>query len=252
MANKDLISLFIERFLRKPSYSVYKTEFRGMLHATKPALSPIVADAVYRKLPDLPIATSFVRVSRAIGIRGIDSSTKTAIKWAQLNTKLLSGITPQDQESIVDKYSRMQSELIMPGRIVPGLFYTYKYRAESVKDYDRYPMTLVLSRTQDSMIGMNFHYLPYQYRFALFEAIMPLIVPIPVDQLSRINITYNALTGGSFEGSQPTIKKYLFSRFKSNAVFISPVEWAVAMAYPSQEFVGKTERVVWRNSVNSL
>lgn len=248
MANKDLISLFIERYLRRPSYSVRDTEFFGLINDTKPKLKPFTPGMVLSRLPENPIATSFIRVARAIGITAIDSSSNYSILWAQLTTMLLSQLDPTDQDATVKKYAKIHSLIVSPTNISPGLFYTYKYKAESVEDYDKFPMTLVLSRDGDSMLGMNMHYLPLKYRFSLFEAMMPLIVPIPVDQLSRINMTYQRLKGTSGFAGKPTIKRYLFSRFKSNAVFVSPIEWAVAMAYPSQEFVGNTKRTVWKKT----
>lgn len=251
MIRNDLISLFVKRFLSNPSYSVYKTEFRGLVNATRPAIKPATANYILRNLPDNPIGTSFIRIARAIGIRGISPSSVENIRWAQNATMVLSGITKEDQDDALRKYNKLHSEVISPNKIIPGLFYTYKYRAESVDDYDVYPLTLVLSRTENTMIGMNFHYLPMNYRMALFAAMTPLMVPLPVDQLTTINITYNMLS--SYLGTGlPTIKKYRFDRFKTNAVFISPVEWAVAIAYPSQEFKGKSERTVWRESVKSI
>ena len=86
----------------------------------------------------------------------------------------------------------------------------------------------------------------------LFEALMPLMFPLPVNQLSRIYITYKKLLANSnYTGYGATIKRYNIKDFGSNAVFISPIEWGVAVAYPNSQFSGKTVNAVWQESIRN-
>jgi hypothetical protein len=111
---------------------------------------------------------------------------------------------------------------------------------------------LALQKDANGVFGMNFHYLPIKLRFALFESMMPLIVPLPVQQLSLIRLTYKKLMLRRMIGKLPTLKRYSFSQFRSQAVFISPLEWAVALAYPSERFIGTTSTNVWSESRKRL
>ena len=81
---------------------------------------------------------------------------------------------------------------------------------------------------------------------------MPLIIPLPVRQLSLIRLTYKKLMLRRMIGKLPTLKRYSFSQFRSDAVFISPLEWAVALAYPSDKFIGTNNTRVWDDAWENL
>ncbi len=249
---KDFLSLFIERYLRTPASSFDRLAYRGLLHNAAP-IAEVSKDVLLRRLPFEPFAASFITLGRRIGISAVTKSSPDAtVEWAKTATTVLGKISPVDQDSVVTRYGKMTSEIVMPQEMVPGMFYTYKYEAEA-DDFDNFPVTLVLDVTKTSMLGLNFHYLPYALRFAFFEALMPLVAPIPVDQLSRINIVYQQLTGKTkFRAYAPSIKRYRFDRFKSNAVFITPLEWAIALCYPSHSFTGKSFNQVWQESYLSV
>jgi hypothetical protein len=247
----SLLDLLISRYLRNPRTPVQQEEYRGLLHDAIPPLVDTTQSKLLQTLPNI-ISVSFVRLAQSIGIWGRGKSKTDTITWAKTITALLSKIDPIDQNSTMIRYSRIPSQIVTPSKILPGCMYTYKYEAGTTEDYDIYPMMLCLSRTQTSMLGMNFHYLPYAYRFLLFEAMMPLIAPIPVTQLSRIYITYKRLLASrKFRGYGSTIKRYNISQFQTNAVFITPIEWGVALAYPSSEFEGKDVNRVYQESLQN-
>ena len=247
-----VLDLFIARYLSTPSAAFSSTSFRGLISKASPIVSKATTNSLLRGLPSSPLGASFVVAERSMGNFATERATNDAILWAKLTTTLLGKITLEDQDAALQRYGNIKSQVIPYSNIYPGLFYTFKYKAEA-DVYDKWPLTLVLSRDKDSMLGLNFHYLPYKFRFALFEALMPLITPIPVTQLSIINIAYQQLLGkAKFQGYRPTIKRYNFKRIESQVVFIAPIEWAIAMAYPNHSFVGKNVTNIWQESIANV
>lgn len=246
----NFLDLLIQHYLRNGEDT---PSLRGQLHELQPAA---VTDRATTVKP-LPSSLG-VSVVPLLGSLGREPSTKvddSQVRWAQNITKILGRINPDDQTDIVNRYGEFKSMFVDPKRMIPGMFYTFSYRATTVKQYDRFPLILVLNRSYagtDSTLGMNFHYLPPKVRFALFESMMPLVAPLPVFQLSRIMLTYQQLTRRRFIGKLPTIKRYSHANIRSRAIFISPIEWAVAMAYPSEQFIGSSSPTVWNESRRNL
>jgi len=61
-------------------------------------------------------------------------------------------------------------------------------------------------------------------------------------------MTYARLMRRRFIGKLPTIKRYSFQQIRGSVIFISPLEWAVALAYPSEQFIGSSVASVWARS----
>ena len=242
----NMLDLIIARYLRGG------VNVRGALHDSVPTESPATgAPATANTLPTT-LGVSFVPLTNQIGSSPTTPVSDSSVLWARHATEILGGIKGSDQADIIAKYSEMRSMLIDPRGVVPGFFYTFRYEAKTVDQYDRYPLMLALKKDNKGIFGMNFHYLPLKLRFALFEAMMPLIVPLPVQQMSLIYLTYEKLKRRRMVGKYPTLKRYSFAQIKSRMVFISPLEWAVALAYPSERFMHTTQTRVWNESRKNL
>lgn len=242
----NMLDLIIARYLRGG------VNARGALHESVPPDTPAAtAPATANTLP-ATLGVSFVPLTNQIGSSPITQVADSSVVWAQHITEILGDIKGSDQSDIVAKYGKMTSMLIEPRGIVPGFFYTFRYEAKTVDAWDRYPLVLALKKDHKGVFGMNFHYLPLKLRFALFEAMMPLIVPLPVQQMSLIYLTYEKLKRRRMVGKFPTLKRYSFPQIKGQAVFISPLEWAVALAYPSERFMHTTPTRVWSQSRQNL
>lgn len=242
----NLLDTLIAHYLRGGSNS---PSLRGLLHDSLPgAVAPTAGSAT---LPNQP-GVSFVPLITGVGARATAVAAPSAIDWAKNITHVLGRIAPTDQDAMMEKYGKFKSTLTSPRTVIPGMFYTFRYVAKTVDAYDQYPLVLVLDKTREGLLGMNFHYLPMKIRFALFESMMPLIAPLPVTQLSLIRLTYGRLMKRRLIGRGPTIKRYTYGQIRSQAVFISPIEWAVALAYPSERFIKTTRAQVWAESRANL
>lgn len=222
---------------------------RGQLHDTTP---PVPANTTTSSTLPTQLGVSFVPLFTGAGARATSVASSSAIEWSQNITQILGRINPDDQAAMIQKYGQFKSTLVSPRSIISGMFYSFRYMAKTVDTYDQYPLILVLDKTRDGILGMNFHYLPLKIRFALFESMMPLIIPLPVSQLSLIKLTYGRLMKRRLIGRFPTIKRYTYPEIKSQAIFISPLEWAVALSYPSERFIGTTPSMVWAESRKHL
>ena len=241
-----MLDLIIARYLRGG------VSPRGALHETVPAKPPATKTPVTAKPLPATLGVSFVPMVNKLGIAPTQIVSAETVAWAQNITEILGGIDAADQTDMMTRYGHVHSVALAPRSIIPGFFYMFRYEAKTTDQYDRYPLMLALQRDAKGIFGMNFHYLPIKLRFALFESMMPLIIPLPVRQLSLIRLTYKKLMLRRMIGKLPTLKRYSFSQFRSDAVFISPLEWAVALAYPSERFIGTTSTNVWSESRKRL
>lgn len=243
----NVLDVLIAHYLRRERG---RPSLRGLLHET-PA-TPLKKGA--RPVQSLPtqLGVSAIPLIGMMGNTPTDKASLSAVAWAQNITEILGNIDPEDQTDMINRYGHFKSTFVDPKRMIPGMFYTFNYRASTIDAYDKCPLVLVLDRDKDSMLGMNFHYLPPKLRFALFESLMPLIAPLPVFQLSHIMLTYKQLTQRRLIGRHETLKRYNYVNMRGRAVFISPIEWAVALAYPSQQFIGVSATKVWADSRQNL
>lgn len=245
----SLLDVLIARYLRSNDGDDATPSLRGQLHETPPQNT--TAQSSHKNLPN-QLGVSFIPLLNRTGGQAGSVASTGMVDWAKNTTHILGRIDPNDQEDIIARYGQFKSMLVQPRAIIPGMFYTFRYQATTVDAYDRFPLVLPLQRTNDGILGMNFHYLPPKLRFALFEAMMPLVVPLPVAQLSLIRATYQRLIRRRLVAMRPTIKRYVYSQMRSQAVFISPLEWAVALAYPSEQFVQTSPAAVWAQSRKTL
>lgn len=250
----NVLSVIIERFLKNPNNTPTQGELRGLLHSRIPNLKPrTMRQGPMPTLPMHPAGVSFLPLMGRVGARAARAPSPAATIWAQNTATLLGRLDQGDQVHILNEYRNVRSMTTTSGNIARGLLYTYRYEAKTVPWWDRYPLILCLEKKPPYMLGLNFHYLPIGFRFALFEALMPLVAPIPVDQLSRIYIVYRRLAADArYRAFRPALKKYRLDRIRSSVVMISPIEWPVALAYPSQQWVNTTDQQVWTNSVQKI
>jgi hypothetical protein len=243
----NFLDLLIQHYLRGGRDT---TALRGQLHEQQPAR--VTGRATTPKPLPNQLGVSVVPMTGMMGNNPATKASGSAIAWAQNITQVLGQIDPDDQTDIVDRYGKFKSMFVDGKQMIPGMFYSFSYRAKTTNQYDMFPLVLVLDRTPTSVLAMNFHYLPPKLRFGLFESMMPLIAPLPVFQLSRIFLTYQQLTKRRMVGKLPTIKRYNYTHIRGRALFISPLEWAVALAYPSERFIGTTSTKVWTESRRNL
>ena len=118
--------------------------------------------------------------------------------------------------------------------------------------YDAFPVVFPFELREDGFLGMNLHYLPYNYRAFLMDNLYSLVNNEEADQTTRLqlgNNGYNILNkSAKYRYFKPCIKRYLYENVRSRYMEIPADEWEIALFLPLERFVGKTKRSVWSES----
>ncbi len=134
-----------------------------------------------------------------------------------------------------------------------GKMYMFQYEAKPIEPfYDAFPVVFPFELREDGFLGMNLHYLPYNYRAFLMDNLYSLVNNEEADQTTRLqlgNNGYNILNkSAKYRYFKPCIKRYLYENVRSRYMEIPADEWEIALFLPLERFVGKTKRSVWSES----
>lgn len=148
---------------------------------------------------------------------------------------------------------RKSQELAVNRRRI-GQFYLFRYdpiTKDQLPFYDRYPIPVVVSPTKEGFIGLNLHYLPYQFRALLMDRLYP--YQRGEDDNARLKITYNILQNTSkLRYYKPCLKHYLNSQIRTRTLHVNVEEWDTALFLPLQRFIKKNESIVYRDSLRQI
>lgn len=138
-----------------------------------------------------------------------------------------------------------------------GAMYFFYYDPklkEELPYYDKFPLTLILEKYNDGFLALNLHYLPFKWRVAFLEKLVPYgTSKNKLDEVARLHITYDILEATrNLREFKPCIKRYLFDHMKSRILAVQPNEWDVALALPIQQFKKATAKEVWQDSLNEI
>jgi hypothetical protein len=151
-------------------------------------------------------------------------------------------------ETIIMKESRDRYE----NRFRIGHMYMFIYNPkhkDTLPYYDRFPLIFPINRAKGGFLGINMHYLPYQLRAKLMDALYDVASNDRFDESTKIRASYGILSGTSkYREFKPTIKHYLSNHVVSRLVYINPAEWDIALWLPVEKFVGANRTKVWADS----
>jgi hypothetical protein len=141
-------------------------------------------------------------------------------------------------------------------RIRPGFMYMYIYDAETKKDlpyYDRFPCVLVMRVMGDGFVGLNLHYLPYYLRFILLDRLWRFRSNTRMDETTRMRFTWETIAGvAKYRAAVPCVKRYKYSRLRSQFRIIEINDWATAMLLPVENFRKASKENVWQDSKRKM
>jgi hypothetical protein len=136
--------------------------------------------------------------------------------------------------------------------IQPGSLYMYFYDPKTKEDlpyYDRFPLVFPFRKTSDGFYGLNMHYLPYDLRIYLLDALLTFKNNNRWDDTTKLKYSWALIDGVSkYKAAQPCVKQYLNGHVKSQFRKISSQDWATAMLLPVERFVGASKQQVWADS----
>lgn len=181
----------------------------------------------------------------AQGIRAgqVPARTQTARTWFR-NAARGTSATP---ENIV-RTERARYK----NRISMGKMYLFNYdpkTKETLPYYDRYPLIFPVQGAPGGFYGINVHYLPYQLRAKLMDALYDLSSNKRYDENTKLRLSYEVLNGAAkYKAFKPTFKRYLSNHVRSRFIEISSSEWDIALFLPLESFAKASKSSVWADS----
>jgi len=141
-----------------------------------------------------------------------------------------------------------------------GFFYEAKMKGV-LPYWDYFPIDFILGFDREYMTGINLHYLRYDYRVMLMDALYNLGRIDEGTSRERLDIDYRKLVSSISSSTKykACIKKYIIrpqggrSYIKSRMVIIPPESWSIVSFLPVQQFVKDglqrvDENQVWKDS----
>lgn len=191
----------------------------------------------------LPIFEKILKQATGAGL--VRHHVAQSLQWFRLK---LSNLRVTPQQAVQDKNKEPFPPLL-------GQLYLFEYKAKTypakLPYYDRYPLALILSRTPNGFIGLNFHYLPPRARALLFQELLKLEKTDWKSKENKIKVTYELLASYQrYKYFRPCIKRYLASHVGKTFVKIEPHEWEVALFLPTERFIGDKKENVWDDSLD--
>lgn len=135
---------------------------------------------------------------------------------------------------------------------VPGKMYMYMYDAKhkaTLPYWDKFPLVFPFKMTKDGFIGINLHYLPYQYRIKILDD----LVGVKLRKNSKhhtLQLSWQLISGyARYKPLEPCVHRYLFNQLRSGLRLIDSADWATAALLPVQQFVGASTTHVHKESI---
>jgi len=150
-------------------------------------------------------------------------------------------------------------------RLLPGRMYMFKYMPK-MKDklpyYDMFPVGIVMNVRPDKgyFSMLNFHYLPYELRAELMDAIYPFVLFDNVQakeigqsirarlNVQRINFEFMQKRM-NMRGFLPCWKRYDYRQVVGQYLYVPPIGWDTIMMLPIHRIRKSGINRVWMDSM---
>jgi hypothetical protein len=141
-------------------------------------------------------------------------------------------------------------------QLLPGKMYAFLYDPKLKNElpyFDKFPLIIPWRKDARHFWGINFHYLPYQYRLTLLNKLMQFAQHNKKGEVAMLKFSWNLISSVSkFREAQPAIKCYLHGHVKTRFIQIPPEDWAIATMMPMANFAGDKETNVWKLSKQKM
>lgn len=188
-------------------------------------------------------ANIFKTINNFAQLRGFyNKYNREAINWYK------------DQVSKV-QVGRMQllgdNKIYQHTRPGPGHFCFFFYSSKGYQEgtlpyYDTSPMSLILGAEGKLISGLNWHYLPLNYRVQLFQQILA-IEGGNFSEKRKLQATYETIKAVT-NLYKPCYKNYLVNRIRSQAVWVPMDSALISIFLPVANFKGASQAKVYADS----
>lgn len=149
-------------------------------------------------------------------------------------------------------------------RLLPGRLYMFKYNPinkgkPNLPYYDMFPVVLVINVYDNYFQGINFHYLPPQFRAELMDELYKYIIAPGVQSkdigasirarlnTDRVNYQFMAKRY-QLRSFKPAFKRYNKKNVVGRFLYIPPIGWDAILMMPLQRFRGAGINRVYKDS----
>lgn len=114
------------------------------------------------------------------------------------------------------------------------MFYYMPKHKDTLPYYDVFPCSQIISVNNNSILGINYHYLHPTQRAGL------------LDIVSSYGDKVNWRAVAKAPNIEPTVHKYLYSHIKSKMLKIDEESYEYAVMMPMEQFRKKNKKQVWK------
>lgn len=191
-------------------------------------------------------------ITRELFEEGLEPETLESRRWLMSRMRQLFNINRREMVN-QDSERRLKNAW----GLLPGRMFLFMYAAKNdktLKYWDRFPLVMPIeSYGSQGFLGINFHYLPPNYRFFLIDRLKVFLNNQQYDKTTRVRLTYRLIQRYSrLKMVRPCIHMYLWRRVRSRVLWIPIEDWDVTLSLPCEAFKGANKIKVWRDSIVAL
>lgn len=195
------------------------------------------------------MASKLTQIAQELSASNIKQGSSESISW--LKRKIQQVRSPSNLAASIAREKFRYENQLRPGGLY--CFYYDPKGRDTLPYYDVFPMVLVLEQYPDGFLGLNLHYLPFQYRVAFLNKLLKYASLDRNDEIERLRVTYDILSASKrMKEFRPCLKRYLFGHVQSKLLAIQPNEWQTAVYLPLQHFVKAGAGRVWQESIEKI
>lgn len=171
---------------------------------------------------------------------------------------------------LAEEEMRLNPQKILSGsggtkRLLPGRFYLFKYNPMNkgkpiLPYYDMFPVVLVTNVYDKYFQGINFHYLPPQFRAELMNELYKYVIAPGVQskdiggsiraRLNTDRVNYKFMEKRyQLRSFKPAFKRYNNKQVVGRFLYVPPIGWDAVMMMPLQRFRGAGINRVYKDSL---
>jgi len=132
-----------------------------------------------------------------------------------------------------------------------GKMYLFSYDPKGKADlpyYDTVPLVIITEPLPGGFSGINLHYLAPTFRANLLDKIYPVERTLTDKSLLRARWSFVS-NFSRFPEARGSVKKYLTPHITGKMIEVHPENWKAAIFLPVQNFVGASDRTIYRNTM---
>lgn len=128
-------------------------------------------------------------------------------------------------------------------------FYDAKHK-DTLPYWDKFPLCMPISLTQDGFIGLNFHYLPSRPRAIVLSHLVKYANNTNYDETTKIKVSWQLIKSvANLKIAQNCVKHYLWKHVQSPFRQVSIDDYGLIALLPCHQFVGASVAKVWADSM---